>query len=69
MEKINLTPNDLSNLKELFAENYLILKQAKEYDRKTLKKDVKLLLKEIIISHEQNLLAIMKILDEKERII
>ena len=69
MEKINLTPNDLTNLKELFSENYLIIKQAKEYDRKTLKKDVKLLLKEIIESHEQNLLAIMKILDEKERII
>ncbi len=69
MEKINLTPNDLTNLKELFNENYLIIKQAKEYDRKTLKKDVKLLLKEIIESHEQNLLAIMKILDEKERII
>ena len=30
MEKLTLSPNDLTNLKELFQENYLIIKQTKE---------------------------------------
>ena len=69
MEKLNLSPNDLNNLKDLFNENYLILKQTKEYERKTTNYDIKKILKKIRDVHEQNLLIIMKLLDEKERII
>lgn len=69
MEKLALSPNDLTNLKELFNENYLIIKQTKEYERKTYNKEIKLILKNIRDTHEQNLLTIMKLLDEKERII
>lgn len=69
MENITLSPNDLTNLKELFNENYLIIKQTKEYERKTYNKEIKIILKNIRDTHEQNLLTIMKLLDEKERII
>ncbi len=69
MKKLTLSPNDLINLKELFNENYLIIKQTKEYERKTYDKDIKTILKQIRDTHEQNLLTIMKLLDEKERII
>lgn len=69
MENITLSPNDLTNLKELFNENYLIIKQTKEYERKTYDKEIKIILKNIRDTHEQNLLTIMKLLDEKERII
>lgn len=69
MEKLNLSQKDLSNLKELFHENYLLIKQVKEIERKTIEPENKLILKEIRTIHEQNLLTIMKLLDEKERII
>lgn len=69
MQKLILSPNDLNNLKELFNENYIIIKQVKEYERKTYSKEIKLILKQIRDTHEQNLLTIMKLLDEKERII
>lgn len=69
MENLTLSPNDLTNLKELFNENYLIIKQTKEYERKTYDKEIKLILKNIRDTHEQNLLTIMKLLDDKERII
>ena len=69
MQKLILSPNDLNNLKELFNENYIIIKQVKEYERKTYNKEIKLILKQIRDTHEQNLLTIMKLLDEKERII
>ena len=69
MEYITLSSNDLTNLKELFNENYLIIKQTKEYERKTYDKEMKIILKKIRDTHEQNLLTIMKLLDEKERII
>ena len=69
MENITLSSNDLTNLKELFNENYLIIKQTKEYERKTYDKEIKIILKNIRDTHEQNLLTIMKLLDEKERII
>ncbi len=69
MKKVTLSPNDLINLKEIFNENYLIIKQTKEYERKTTNKDIKIILKRIRDSHEENLLTIMKLLDEKERII
>lgn len=69
MKKLTLSPNDLINLKEIFNENYLIIKQTKEYERKTTNKDIKIILKKIRDTHEENLLTIMKILDEKERII
>ena len=69
MKKETLSPNDLINLKEIFNENYLIIKQTKEYERKTTNKDIKIILKRIRDSHEENLLTIMKLLDEKERII
>ena len=69
MKKVILSPNDLINLKEIFNENYLIIKQTKEYERKTTNKDIKIILKRIRDSHEENLLTIMKLLDEKERII
>lgn len=69
MKKLTLSPNDLINLKEIFNENYLIIKQTKEYERKTTNKDIKIILKRIRDTHEENLLTIMKILDEKERII
>ncbi len=69
MENNNMSPNDLINLKELFSENYLIIKQTKECDKKTQNKEIKLILKQMRDTHEQNLLTIMKLLDEKERII
>ncbi len=69
MEKLTLSRTDLTNLKELFNENYLIIKQVKDYKRKTYDQEIKLILKEIRDTHEQNLLTIMKLLDEKERII
>ena len=69
MENLTLSPNDLTNLKELFNENYLIIKQTKEYERKTYDKEIKIILKNIRDTHEQNLLTIMKLLDENERII
>ena len=34
MENKNLSPTDLTNLKELFNENYLLIKQIKDYERK-----------------------------------
>lgn len=69
MENKNLSPTDLINLRELFNENYLIIKQIKEYERKLYDVEVKVILKEIRDVHEKNLLTIMKLLDEKERII
>ena len=57
MENITLSPNDLT------------IKQTKEYERKTYDKEMKIILKKIRDTHEQNLLTIMKLLDEKERII
>lgn len=69
MEKIMLSPTDLTNLKELFQENYLIIKQTKEYERKTYNNEIRIILKQIRDSHEENLLTIMKLLDDKERII
>lgn len=69
MENKTLSPTDLINLRELFNENYLIIKQVKEYERKLYDLEVKVILKEIRDVHEKNLLTIMKLLDEKERII
>lgn len=69
MENKTLSPTDLINLRELFNENYLIIKQVKEYERKLYDVEVKVILKEIRDVHEKNLLTIMKLLDEKERII
>lgn len=69
MKNITISSNDLKNLKELFSENYLILKQVKEYERKSYDNNIKLILKEIRNIHEKNLLTIMKLLDTKERII
>lgn len=69
MENVTLTKKDLINLKELFEENYLILKQTKKSEKNTIDSSVKLILKEIRNSHQDNLLTIMKLLDEKERIL
>lgn len=69
MEKISLSKKDLANLKELFEENYLILKQTKKNEKITNDSNIKTLLKEIRNSHQDNLLTIMKLLDEKERIL
>lgn len=69
MENKTLSPTDLTNLKELFNENYLIIKQVKDYERKLNDLEVKVILKQIRDVHEKNLLTIMKLLDEKERII
>ena len=69
MKKVTGSPKDLINLKEIVNENYLIIKQTKEYERKTTNKDIKIILKRIRDTHEENLLTIMKLLDEKERII
>ena len=69
MENKNLSPTDLINLRELFNENYLIIKKVKEYKHKLYDVEVKVILKEIRDVHEKNLLTIMKLLDEKERII
>ena len=69
MEKTSLSKKDLINLKELFEENYLILKQIKKSERISSNNDIKLLLKEMRNSHQDNLLTIMKLLDEKERIL
>ena len=69
MENVTLTKKDLINLKELFEENYLILKKTKKSEKNTIDSSVKLILKEIRNSHQDNLLTIMKLLDEKERIL
>lgn len=69
MEKLSLSKKDLINLKELFEENYLILKQAKGIEKITRDCTIKLLLKDIRTNHQDNLLTIMKLLDEKERIL
>ncbi len=69
MGKISLSKQDLINLKELFEENYLVLKQIKEIEKVSRDYTIKLLLKNIRINHQDNLLTIMKLLDEKERIL
>ena len=69
MEKVSLSTKDLSNLKELFNENYLMIKQIKNYERKTYDNEIKIILKRIRDTHEENLFTIMKLLDEKERIL
>ena len=69
MEKISLSKKDLMNLKELFEENYLILKQTTKTEKTITDNEIKILLKEIRNSHQDNLLTIMKLLDEKERIL
>ena len=69
MENKNLSPTDLTNLKELFNENYLLIKQIKYYERKISALEIKVILKKLRDSHENNLLTIMKLLDDKERII
>lgn len=69
MEKTSLSPNDLANLKDLFQENYLIIKQTKEYEKKAVNNELRLFLKQIRNDHEEILINILKLLDEKERII
>ena len=69
MEKRSLSKKDLLNLKDLFEKNYLILKQVKNDERVILDTDLKLLLKDIRETHQDNLLTIMKLLDDKERIL
>ena len=69
MEKTSLSSNDLANLKDLFQENYLIIKQTKEYEKKAVNNELRLFLKQIRNDHEEILINILKLLDEKERII
>lgn len=69
MEKTSLSSNDLANLKDLFQENYLIIKQTKEYEKKVVNNELRLFLKQIRNDHEEILINILKLLDEKERII
>lgn len=69
MEKISLSKKDLINLKELFEENYLIVKEIKKCEKKTIDNNIRVFLKDIRNSHQDNLLTIMKLLDEKERIL
>ena len=69
MEKTSLSPNDLANLKDLFQENYLIIKQTKDYEKKIVNNELRLFLKQIRNDHEEILINILKLLDEKERII
>ena len=69
MEKVSLSKKDLINLKELFEENYLILKEIKKSERMVTDNSIKLLLKRMRNAHQDNLLTIMKLLDEKERIL
>ena len=69
MEKISLSKKDLINLKELFEENYLIFKEIKKNEKKTIDNNIKVFLKDLRTSHQDNLLTIMKLLDEKERIL
>lgn len=69
MEKTSLSPNDLANLKDLFQENYLIIKQTKDYEKKAVNNELRLFLKQIRNDHEEILINILKLLDEKERII
>lgn len=69
MEKVSLSKKDLINLKELFEENYLILKEIKKGERMVTDNSIKLLLKRMRNAHQDNLLTIMKLLDEKERIL
>lgn len=69
MKNITLTKKEVNNLKEIFNENYLAIKQIKEIENKTYKQDTRAFLKKIKTAHEKNLLTIMKLLDEKERFI
>ena len=43
MEKISLSKKDLMNLKELFEENYLILKQTKKNEKTITDNEIKIL--------------------------
>lgn len=65
---IKISNTDFNNLNDLFKENYYAIKDIKEIEKTCLSCD-KLMLKEIKRMHEENLLTIMKLLDEKERII
>ena len=65
---VKLSNIDLNNLNDLFKENYYAIKDIKEIERSCLSSD-RLMLKEIKRMHEDNLITIMKLLDEKERII
>ncbi len=69
MKKLSLSKKDLINLKELFEENYLILKETKKNEKTAIDNNAKLLFKDIRNNHQDNLLTIMKLLDEKERIL
>lgn len=69
MQKTSLSKKDLINLKELFEENYLILKEIRKREKATINNSVKTLLKDMRTIHQDNLLTIMKLLDEKERIL
>ena len=66
---VKISEIDLSNLNDLFKENYYALKEVKNIERTTLDNNDKLFLKDIRRLHEDNLIRMMKLLDEKERII
>lgn len=69
MEKISLSSQDLNNLQELFSENYFLIKQIRNYEKRIYDNQIKIILKKIRDVHEDNLLTIMKLIDHKERIL
>lgn len=69
MENITLSKTEVNSLKDIFNENYLIIKQINELENKIYDYNVRYFLKKVKTIHEKNLLTIMKLLDEKERFI
>ena len=69
MKNISLSEKEMTNLKNIFNENYLMIKRVKEFEKKIYDENIRIILKEIRDSHEKNLLTVMKLLDEKERFI
>lgn len=69
MKNISLSEKEMTNLKNIFNENYLMIKRVKELEKKIYDENIRVILKEIRDSHEKNLLTVMKVLDEKERFI
>ena len=69
MEKISLSDREITNLKSIFNENYLMIKKVKDIEQGICDDKTRLILKEIRNIHEKNLFTIMKLLDGKERFI
>ena len=64
---VKISETDLSNLNDLFKENYYCLKEIKNIEKKRFNYEDKIMLKKIRELHEDNLNIVLKLLDTKER--